>query len=252
MDIAGSAPPGSDLATVIREYATETRFLARRLTASAELVGPLVEDEMITAIADAYPRRVLDVGCGTGDLTARIQRELGVEVVGIDLSPRMVELTAERGLSAQQGDVQALPFADDHFDCVLANRVLYHVPDLDRGLAEIARVLTAGGCLVAVTYSDDHLRELWDLLPSSAHPPLPFSAENGADALRRQFAQVERRDVAGTARFRDLDAILSYFDSYGEFSTFSDVDLDACLQGVEVPFDATYRHCVFVARDHGR
>jgi len=245
----GSQLPENDLATVMREHATEERFLARRLAATAELIGPLVEDEMIAAIAETTPSRVLDVGCGTGDLTKRVEQSVSAEVVGLDLSARMVELTRARGITAWQGDVQALPFSDDEFDCVLANRVLYHVPNLDCGITEIARVLRPQGRLVAVTYSDDHLRELWDLLPPSAHPPLPFSAENGADRLRIRFHRIERRDVTGTARFPDAHAIHRYFESYGEFSTFSDVDIGARISSIEVPFDATYRHCVFVAEN---
>lgn len=166
----------NDPATVLREYATEDRFLARRLTAWVELHGPLVEDAIVDAVAEGEPARVLDVGCGTGDFSERLQRQLAVDVVALDLSPRMVALTRARGLPAMMGDVQALPFAGEEFDCVLANRVLYHVPDLDEGLAEIARVLRPGGRLVAITYSDDHLRELWDALGESL-PPSTFSGE---------------------------------------------------------------------------
>ena len=49
----------------------------------------------------------------------------------------MVELTKARGVDVHLADVQSLPFADGEFDCVAANWVLYHVPDLDRGLSEL-------------------------------------------------------------------------------------------------------------------
>ena len=67
-------------------------------------------------------------------------------VTFVDLSQRMVELARARGIAdAHVGDVQELPFADASFDTVVAAWMLYHVPDLDRGLAEIARVLEPGG-----------------------------------------------------------------------------------------------------------
>lgn len=234
----------NDPGTVRREYATEDRFLARRLTAWAELHGPLVEDAAVDAVAEGGPARVLDVGCGTGDFSERLQRELAVDLVALDPSPRMVELTRARGLSAITGNVETLSFDDEAFDCVLANRVLYHLPNLDKGLAEIARVLRPGGRLVAVTYGADHLRELWDLLGQYPLASSPFSAENGTGALSKHFGPVERRDYTGEARFPGRSSILRFLAAYGELS---DVDLAAQLGDVQAPFNASYRHCVFVA-----
>jgi SAM-dependent methyltransferase len=232
----------NDPATVRREYATEDRFLARRLATWAELRGPLVEDATINAVAEGAPGRVVDVGCGTGDFSDRLQRELGIELVALDLSPRMVELARGLGLDAMEGDIEALPFDDHQFDCVLANRVLYHVPNLDRGLSEIARVLRPGGSLVAVTYSVEHLRELWDVVGVSPMAST-FSAETGAAALRDHFDRVERRDFTGTARFQSRSAILGLLAAYGELS---EVDLAARLGDVRTPFAATYRHSLFL------
>ena len=62
-------------------------------------------------------------------------------ITAIDQSPRLARLTAGRGVPVGIADVQALPFPDNRFDVVAALWMLYHVPDLDRGLAEIRRVL---------------------------------------------------------------------------------------------------------------
>lgn len=237
----------NDPGTVAREYASEERFLARRLAAQAELHGPLVEDAALAALTEAEPTRVLEVGCGTGDFTGRVQRLLDVELVAVDLSPRMVELARARGLDARVADVADLPFGEAEFDCVLANRVLYHLPDLDRGLAEIARVLRPGGRLVAVAYSDAHLGELWAAVETTPDPS-PFSAENGAEALWRHFHPVERRDVTGTARFESRRAVRALLAAHEEFGYFAGIDLDARLQSVRMPFEATYRHVLFVGR----
>src|SRR5436190_4598833 len=136
---------------VRREYETE-RPLAIRNRVFREFVrGTDPESVVVAAVAEATPGRVLEVGCGTGELAARVSAELGCEVVAIDLSPRMVQLARERGLDARIGDVQELAFADGEFDAVIAAWMLYHVPDLDRGLSEIQRVLRPVGRLVAAT-----------------------------------------------------------------------------------------------------
>jgi SAM-dependent methyltransferase len=238
------APRVNDPSIVRREYAREDRFLARRLANEADLEGPLVEDAAIAAVAEVAPERVVDVGCGTGDLTERLAREAEGPVVAVDLSPRMAELARGRGLPAINADIERLPFPDGAFDAVLANRVLYHLPDLDAGLAELARVLRPGGRLVAVVYRIDHLAELWDVV---GHQPLAnptFVAENGGEPLRRHFEPVERRDVTGIARFRSGTAVHRLLGAYGDFS---EVDLAAALGDRAAPLQATYRHTVFVA-----
>jgi SAM-dependent methyltransferase len=187
---------------------------------------------------------VLDVGCGTGDITERLDREVEATVVALDRSPRMAELALARGVPALVGDIQTLPFRTGSLDCVLANRVLYHVPDLSLGLHEIARVLCSGGALVVVTYGIDHLTELWGLVGES---PIASSASTdvGLALLREHFVQVERRELTGTARFPTADAIRGYLAAYGKFTA---TDLPARLGDVETPFEASYHHLVYIAR----
>jgi SAM-dependent methyltransferase len=152
---------------------------------------------------------VLEVGPGRGELSERLMRELGAEVSAVDQSERMVELTRAWGVDTLVGDVEALPFPDDTFDCALAAWMLYHVADLDLGLAELARVLVPGGRLVAVTNGERNLGELWRRVPRR-WSGLTFSAENGAAALERHFSRVERRDVDGTVTFPDWAAAKRY------------------------------------------
>ncbi len=158
------------------------------------------------------PRRILEVGCGEGELAERMSRELDAAVVAIDQSERMVELTRARGVEAQVGDVQDLGFADGSFDCAVAAWVLFHPADLDRALAELARVLRPGGRLVAATNGPDHVRELYDLV--GREPPVTtFNAENGAESLGRHFERVDRLDVHGWLLFPDAAAAQAYVDS---------------------------------------
>ena len=194
----------NDPALVRAEYADESRF-AVRAGAWARSEGPSAVAMSRAAVAEVTPARVLEVRCGRGEAAEWIARETGAEVVAVDQSERMVELTRARGVDARLGDVQELPFEDGAFDVVLAAWMLYHVADLDRGLAEIARVIRPGGRLVAVTNSTQHVKELKELMGSST--TFTFDAENGAEFLRRHFSSVERRDAFGFAIFEPVEAI---------------------------------------------
>ena len=166
-----------DPALVAEEYADETR-LRRRASAYTGEATPLdARVPLIAAVVEAAPARVLEVGCGWGELAEMVAAETGAEVVATDLSPRMVELARERGVDARVADVQELPFDDGEFDVAIAAWMLYHVPDLDRAAAELARVLRPGGRLVAVTNSRFHLMELRELV-GSGPSTLSFSRES--------------------------------------------------------------------------
>jgi SAM-dependent methyltransferase len=233
----------NDPRVVADEYASE-RGLEGRRAAYRFATGPNAPQMAFDAVAEVAPRRVLEVGCGPGELAARIKDELGADVVAVDISPRMVELARGRGVDARVGDVVDLPFASAEFDCAVAAWMLYHVPDPDRALAELARVLAPGGRLVAVTNAPDHLRELRALLglptDRAAHP---FSGANGEALLRRHFERVEVRDAAGTVRFPNRDEVVAYVEA-------SRTLFDTCA---EVPkldgeFVVTSHPVVFVAQ----
>ena len=92
--------------------------------------------------------RVLDACCGTGDL-ALAARKAGAEVVGLDFSERMLERARRKSSEIEwlQGDLLELPFEDASFDAATVGFGVRNVVDLERGLAELRRVLRPGGRL---------------------------------------------------------------------------------------------------------
>jgi SAM-dependent methyltransferase len=100
-------------------------------------------------------QRVLDVGCGTGDDVAAIAAVVGPSgrAVGVDHSEAMIAEASKRhgdvvGAFFEVADAQGLPFESGEFDACRTERVLQHLPDPDRAVAEMARVLKSGGRLV--------------------------------------------------------------------------------------------------------
>jgi SAM-dependent methyltransferase len=126
-----------------------------------------------------------------------------VSVVAVDQSEQMVELARARGVEAHVGDVQALPFEHDEFDVAVANFMLYHVPDVDRALAELARVAPR---LVAATNGYDQLREMWELVGRDlVERRAVFMRENGEELLRPHYGKVRRVDLPATVEMRADD-----------------------------------------------
>jgi len=224
------------------EYASEERLAKRNQTYRELLEGVNPEDAVFEAVRESSPQRFLDVGCGMGEFAERVQRELGAEVVAVDISPRMVELTRARGVNATEADVQALPFEDNSFDCVAANWVLYHVPDVDLGVRELARVLRPGCRLVAATLGAANMQELWDLLGGEVTAGLSFGSDNGEAALAPHFTQVERREANGTVVFPDRASMHEFVAA-----TTTRSHLAERVPELAEPFQTRSTHCVFVA-----
>jgi SAM-dependent methyltransferase len=227
-----------DRAFVSREYASLDRLERRRLDRTGwlrESGEPI--DTLLAAIAEARPHRVLDAGCGSGALSALVAAP---SVVCVDQSAAAVQAARARGLEALQADIEQLPYEDASFDVVMSNWTLYHLPDLNRGLREIARVLRPGGRLVGAYNRTGHLNELWQA--TNCEPPRnSFEGHNGTEALRRHFLVVERRDTGGEVLWETRDALTAYLDAYTEML--------GPLEAPEgpYPFRASRRNCVFVA-----
>jgi SAM-dependent methyltransferase len=227
---------------VRREYATEDGLRARA-SVYVGLAGPDSREIAFDAVRDAAPDRVLEVGCGWGEFAARMQEELGATVVAIDLSPRMVQLARERSVDARVGGVQELPFDDESFDCAVANWMLYHAPDIDRALAELARVLRPGGRLVAATNGKRHLEELWLLVGrDKSKETRHFFSEDGEQLLLRHFASVSRVDGESSLTFPDAASVRDYVAS-----SIAHKHLAKRVPELEGPIVATRRGTVFVA-----
>jgi ubiquinone/menaquinone biosynthesis C-methylase UbiE len=171
--------------------------------------------------------RVIDVGCGNGAYT-EAARQRGRYYVAADLSFGMLHALPFPNLPRLNLDAQFLPFPDQSADVIMANFMLFHVPDIDRAVAEFARVLRPGGRLLAATNSAHTMLELPALgevaarrlgmpdFPIIPQTKLTFNLENGATPLAHHFAQVTRHDLPGALIFPSPEPVIAYLTSTSE------------------------------------
>lgn len=214
-----------------RQYASDK--LSRDITAMRDKYAIPRIDFPLWAINGVMWRgteKVLDVGCGYGQYYDKLfERVPGAEYYGVDLFPGV--LTSHPGISTGRlavGDAVALPYPAGMFDVVMANHMLYHVPDIEAAIREIRRVLTTDGVLMATTHSVQTMPELRVLLrraiiiltqqpPSAVRAPLHasdlFGLENGTRMLARHFYSVSRFEIPTTMIFTTLDPFLNYLEA---------------------------------------
>ncbi len=224
------------------EFASEERLEKRNALHKRLVEGIDAEEMLFEAVKEFGPKRVLEVGCGAGAMAQRVRDELGAEVVAIDTSERMIELTRQREVEAYVGDAQELPFGDGEFDCVFAGWVLYHVLDRERAIRECARVLRPGGRFVTATLADENISDLWNFLGSPRIRNLGFSSANGAEQLERHFAHVEAREAEGVLVF-PTSAEMSEFVA----ANMTRAHLAAAVPEFDQPVSVRTHDTVFVA-----
>jgi SAM-dependent methyltransferase len=169
--------------------------------------------------------RVLDLGCGTGSLTAAIlSAHTAGEVVGIDPSPTFVEAARERFRDArarfETGDAQHLPFADRAFDRVLSMLVLNFVPDSGAAASEMRRVTRPGGQVAACVWDYGGemrmLRFFWDAA-AALDPAAAARHEERMRLCRRGELEALWRD-AGLEDVRETGITIEMrFGSFADF-----------------------------------
>lgn len=199
--------------------------------AAAVLIGALesmagspeirrVRDVATSLLAAAPGQRLLDAGCGLGDVARGLAAQVGPggEVTALDFSAVTLEVARQRhdgsAVRYVSGDICALDLPDDHFDGVRSERVLQHLADPDRAVAELVRVTRPGGrvCLVDTD---------WE---SVAVDGLPADL---VGALREHFFGrflLHHRDMGRTLRRRMVRAGLTGFTAVPVSLVWTDPD----------------------------
>ncbi|MBN9438180.1 class I SAM-dependent methyltransferase [Bosea sp. (in: a-proteobacteria)] len=209
--------------------------------------------------------RVLDVGCGTGSLTFALPQAAAIgEIAAIDFSPVFVEEAQRRNrdprISIRQGDATAIPFEDGRFDRALSLLVLHFVPEADKAVTEMRRVVRSGGVVAAAVW--DHLggmsvmRMLWDTaaaLDGEAQGPRSdycFRPMTGPGEMRRSFLAQGLRDVTESSLTIRMD--YENFTDYWEPISAGEGPIGKYVAGLDEARLATLNRAVRAAYEAGK
>ena len=172
--------------------------------------------------------RVLELGCGTGSLWIGHDELINCcgELVLTDLSKGMIE-TAKKNLGDRNNleyrieDIQKLTFGDKSFDIVIANSMLYHVPNIKKALEEVRRVLKDGGVFHCSTYGENNFTDKLAEWLSSEGEELNlnhnFTMQNGEKILKKVFNEVKPVLFEDSLHITNLDHLIEYFTSLASF-----------------------------------
>jgi SAM-dependent methyltransferase len=246
--------------TILREqaYADDTQLDIRRRTHQLYSVNPVDFGRWtLERLPWRGDERVLDVGCGPGDLLCSMARhsDRWAMLAGSDFSTGMAAEAAKAAVGLPVhilvADAQANPFPDQYFDVVMARHMLYHVPDIDSAIAEAARVLRPGGCFLATTNADATMPEYWAIreraaqrFPRMAKPDTfthRFCLENGEAFLEPHFARIAVHTLPGMLRFPTARPFVDYFASSRALSMppdHTDAEWQAVLDFVRAEAEA--------------
>jgi SAM-dependent methyltransferase len=213
---------------VARQYSTPDRLQARIALHQRFGTSDVSLARWLFDLLDLGPdARVLELGSGTGVFWRENADRLptGWEIVVSDASEGMLA-EAERALAHvpraftfRQIDARQIPYEDGVFDVVVANHMLYHVPDRIHALHEIKRVLTPGGSLHAATNGLRHMAEIIEALREVAGvdtesyglaPEETFGLESGIPQLRDVFERVRVVERMGELRVTEVEPYMAY------------------------------------------
>ncbi len=180
--------------------------------------------------------RILELGCGNGKMWKDKVYLIGdsSELILSDFSEGMLEevrteFQEEQHITIRQIDIENIPYEDETFDFVIANMMLYHIPDLHRGLSEVKRVLKPNGVFYCATFGMNGIhqylnRVLYDNLNSVLVEG--FVLQNGRRILTPHFSQVNEYIYEDSLAVTETDDLVNYFFSTINFGEKNELSRD--------------------------
>ena len=181
--------------------------------------------------------KVLELGCGTAnmwvghdDLIAKCELLTLTDMSEGMLSTARENIGERKNVAYALADIQDIPFEDDSFDAVIANSMLYHVPNIECGIREVRRVLRNEGVFYCATYGEnnftDVLADWFELDGESFRPNHNFTMQNGGQKLKEAFTNVEANFYEDSLHITNIDDLTDYLRSLVSLKAIIDLPSD--------------------------
>lgn len=176
---------------------------------------------------------ILELGCGTANMWNKKDDIINKcnSIVLSDLSLGMIE-TAKNNIKSDKIDfrvidIQNIPYEDNSFDIVIANMMLYHVPDLNKALSEVKRVLKSNGVFYCATYGENGIMNyLSKILGFIDNTNKNFTLQNGNSILKKHFNKVEMLEYKDHLEVSNVNDLIDYIYSLSSMSNLNMMDKD--------------------------
>lgn len=178
--------------------------------------------------------KVLELGCGTGDMWKNKDGLINLcsKIILSDFSEGMVS-TAKNNIGDFDNveykviDIQEIPYEDETFDVVIANMMLYHVPDINKGLEQVRRVLKKGGVFYCATYGEhgiiEYLSKILSVYGVEDNINKNFTLQNGYEILNKTFSSVEKLEYVDSLAVTNIDDMVEYIYSLSNMTSLNSV-----------------------------
>jgi len=167
---------------------------------------------------------ILELGCGTGSMWKEKLNLIsgGSRLILTDISEGMIT-AAKKNLGTHEyvsygiADIECLPYENGAFNIVIANMMLYHVSDLEKGLSEVSRVLTNDGHFYCATFGENgiipYISGLLKEYGAFDTTNKNFTLQNGGNILKSHFSEIRRFDYEDSLEVTNIEDLLDYIYS---------------------------------------
>lgn len=190
---------------------------------------------------------ILELGCGNGGQWQNRIESLpeSCSLTLSDFSKGMVDIvkinySKYNNVSFKQIDIQNITFPDETFDIIIANHMLYHIPDLSKALSEVKRVLKTGGTFYSTTNGNGGMRPFLHNVLKHFNPStkaftqeFSFNLQNGYEILSGHFLKVKRIDFEDSLSITETQDLVNWIKSTISIASYSEKDLDGLFDYFE-------------------